>query len=824
MIRFALRDLSRDFRVSLVVPVIALAVSIASITGVKIFTSKIQLALKVEGRSSAGSDVEMSSSQPIPSNAVKGALALLPQGTRSTEVLEFVSMAVRAGTGASRLVEVRVIGEGYPFYGEFKSERGVFDFSTLKSGSIAIHRDLLPLLDLSGSDQIRLGEKQFKIHAVIQDEPGINTSAFNLGPKVWIRSQDLKATGLAVRGSRIRHRVLFAIPGVTGLDFPESLRSALEGTVKSVPEASSVRIRSFSESNRQLNTFQTRLGNFMTALGMVILLLAGVAVSVSTRSWIQARLGTIAILRCLGADGGQLYGIFLVQILTLGVLGSGFGVMLGLGVGEWIPSLMRGILDVPPSVGPPFAAVFQSLAIGVSFCVLFAWLGLAEVPRVQALDLLRSDPKPKKLSLMQWGATALLIAYFFLVVWLETRSIPIAAYLTLGITTLTTVLLGGFLALVKAGEVALSNPAVRIPLPERYGLRNSVRWKFSTAITLCVLTLGSVLLVSVELLRSGIQAEFSEAKTGDRPSLFLIDIAPDQRDSLMRKLTELGFKNLTLSPLVQGRWTSPRADDSSREFRLSQRKELYPTESIVQGRWWTPTAANSTTLEASIEKEWAERSGVKLGDTLSFEIQGVPLQAQVTSLRAVKWTSFQPNFFVLLSPGALDGAPATWIASAGGAASPTVKIDALKWLSVNAPTATAIDVEDAVSKFTRIVEKVESVVRFLAFFALVAGMTILGFSVLESIERRRGEIKLVRTLGASKRFLSRALVAEFAMISGIACIVSASLSGIVTRWVIAPEFNLQAPWITPSALAWLGLQMAIAVGLAWSAIRRPSGL
>ena len=850
------------------IPALCLAVAVAAMTATRGFEQQSAQALGREARGLAGADLEVTSPRPLPEAELQCAKAAAGAGWRHASLRDFLSMAAIPGTSRSRLVEVRAWGEGYPFYGKFvtlgaednksgasqplKNDPKKTAHARLKKPTrssptaplppLLTQDDLLAQLDWKPGEAFQLGKQKFQLQGRVSDETTTAGSAFALGPRVWIPLKDLPSTGLAGPESRVRYREVFATP--LGLSATDSELTEKRAVIQKCLKDPASQARTYREASPQLRGFFKRLSEFLGLLSLLVALLGGTGIAFAMRVKLQAEEKTLAILSCLGASRKRIGRTLFQKALILGVFSSTLGALSGLALGQALPRLARGLFPFQVSESPlSFWAAGEAWATGVALCLVFSALGQATLPWGKPLSLLREDAlgsdgpeKTNRFPLSQRFRTGgLTLGLLLLLGFRQTQNWvgPAAVISLLGIGAVLHSLL--FLALGFL-EKLTSRWDGRTSLAVRLGLRHLWRQKGRSALAASFLTLATLLVGSMLQLRSAMLQELEAPQGAERPQFFLIDLGDEDRprvETLIQKISAKGA-SLRFSKLVPARLRSindsaPRtqedAENRSREFRLTERATLYSSERITRGRFWQPNSradesSVNTEVEASIEAQWAERSGVGLGDILKFEIQGVSLSARVTSIRTVQWARFEPNFFVVLQPGALEGAPFSWIASASGLDQPESRQNFQREMAKNIPTATLIDVQDASKKLALLVRKIEAVVRFVSLFSWLTGSLGVALIALESARHRAREMALLGILGAKKTLITRALRVEFGVLGVTAAGVGTALSSLVAGALLARQFGLPAP-APDAALAALGVFTALGVVLAstWASRR-----
>jgi len=814
--RLALRELLRSSG-KLVLPVLCLAVAVAAHSSTKSLSARILDSMNREARAMAGGDLEIGSPRPLSSESRALALAALPPGTETATVKEFLSMARDPKTDRTRMVEVRAVSGGFPFYGGVETAPAD-SLPLLEQDVVALAQpEITPQLGVTTGGEIRLGQATFKIGALVIHEPGPAPGAFALGPRIWISERALARTKLEQTGSRIRYRTVFKIEKVATDEQIENWKNMID-TILADP---GLRVRTYKEANPQLRGFYERLTDFLSLMSLFVFLLAGIGVASSLQSHLRSRLATVAILRCVGASSRQILGIFLSQAVCIGALGSAIGVAAGALLSRALPSLLGQLVDFPSVSGAVASSgmvYIFSFGLGLAITLLFSAVSLVELPDVRPLRLLRPEDgiaTPGWKKIVAGAASVLLLMAVGTV---ETGSIAYGGGTVAGIVAFGALVFGVIFALLTASS---RFRLLQLPFALRYGTKNLFRSRAQSSLTIAVLSLGILLLASVQVLRGGMLGELTGAQASLRPQLFLIDIGDEQRAGVEKLLHGISRPaRFNWNKLIRARMKSVNGeavkrepdgnrDDApanrSREYNLSERESLYAeAESVVGGKFWSAPLAPGGVPEVSVADTFADRAGIKLNDRILFEIQGVEITARVTSLRRVRWSTFQPNFMVLFRPGSLEGAPFQWITSVGGV-SPAEKSRAQSELVRDYPTVTAIDIDEVTGRLLDVAGRLEAVVKFLSAFTLAAGLLILAMMAIENARARSPEIALLKVLGGTRSDLAAAVGWEFTLLGAVAAFAGALGALALGYGILRNRFGVEPNLLTPEALGLLAL-------------------
>lgn len=751
--------------------------------------------------------------------------SLLPPGTRRAEAWGFLSM-LRAGT-KSRLVQVKAISPEYPLAGEF-SFQGNFDVTAMRAGDALVPRELLLALGAKVGDTLRLGTKDFLARAEYRQRPG-GPDFWELGPRVYIPLGDVAATGLEQKGSRIFRYRFFSFP--PGTDVP-ALRDRLE-KVFTDPE---VEITTYLDEGSDLGRSFQMVTAFLKMLSLSAFLLSAVGASFFFRHHLLGERKTVAVLATLGMTRRRIVAAFAAQNLFLSALAAVAGMALAEIWAQGLPVVVRRLygIDIPSSL--PFAAFALGFFISVATALLFGlsgFLGLGKIPPASLL-------KPLEVAPLGWLPRAALFAaqgvWFFALAMADSRSWVLSG-LSVGS-------MGACFLLLGALGWALFGVLWMLRHRLGYGARvilGSIRWGREKSL-LAFSALGFVAFISCLLpqLQRVILDEIQVPRGRSLPQLFLFDIQEEQLAPLQDLLRAQGHPLEQPAPMVRARLDSldgrafkkdegqkATVEDRNRQqfrnrgFNLSWRDSLSDAEAVTAGAWWRGPAREGEMPQVSVEKEFAARVGLSLGDTLAFDVQGVEVYGRVTSLRKVRWASFQPNFFVLFQPGALEEAPKTFLGILRGI--PAGDAERLQDTVTQAfPNVTILNLKETIAKSAETLGKLEWLVRFLSGFALLIGIAILWLIVDALVTENRRVLLLLRALGETRGRLARLFLAQY-----LGFCLAAGLSGYALSLVAVQVIDAvvwQVPWLPDPAIFAVCLAAAGTIGFACSLYAAYRGL
>lgn len=734
----------------------------ALICGVSALLEAVQGEASRRARELLSADVEVSASKPFTAPELPGA--------RSLSVVGLASML--QAKDASFLVSVKAVPESYPFYGTIETEppgaRGV-----LLDETAALQRGLKP------GDTVRLGRRALKLAGLIKKEPDRLFSALGLAPRLLVPLEALEGTGLLGFGSRVKHRKLYALDDSS----PEKAKAAREVLEKALDDPA-LEVTAYPDADASVRETFERAAIFFMLVSLVGLLLGVIGMASNAALFLDAQVPVIGLLRCLGVTARQAALMHLGLVAAVGAAGGAVGAAAGWALARAGLSYARDWLGFALEVVPGWSWTVAAESAGL--CALASVAALA--PRLLALS--RIPPgglkRPEASKTAAWGVAALAAAALFFYAWRKTQSQDLARLFVLslgGASAAVALLCRGVLAAAERAAGA-SGGAWRL------GLLELSRRPARSSVFLFLLSLGFGLLGGLRLVQASLGRQLSAAERSASPNLFLVDVQPSQAEGVR----ELIGPTLELSPLIRARLAVVKgkpaeevATEKSLEGRQRQRfltREYNLTYSDALG-------AGQSLLEGvfpgeglSLERSFAQRLQLKLGDRLSFDVQGRVIEAPVTSIRAVDWMAMRPNFFVVLPPALLKGAPQILIGSFT-AREPERYKRLHTELARRWPNISVIDAGQALERVQGLMRTLIRGLSALAWSCVALGLLVLGGTVLQSRAERAAHAGLLTALGAGRGLLRRAAAVEFGMLGGasavMALLVSVGLAWAVTR-------------------------------------------
>jgi putative ABC transport system permease protein len=603
--------------------------------------------------------------------------ALTSAGAQVTRTAETATMA-RGGNradGPARMVELKAVGPGFPYYGTLELEGGGrYTHALVAGGGALVRPELLAQLGIAVGDTLALGGREFTVRGIIEAEPGRRLGAFSLGPRVIVDLADLEQTSLLAFGSRVTYQRLVKVPDAALTSLVAALRDDVKNTF--------VRVRSYTTTEGDLGEDFARAENYLSLVGLIVVILGGVGVSSVTRVFVQQKIRSIAILKCLGARGSQVLAIYMAQVLALGVLGSVVGVLIAMAVMAWIPAFLGPAVTAGINVSYRLtaSAIAQGAGTGLLVSMLFALVPLLDVRHVKPSQLLRDEELAAP---RDWARLASILvvggALVGVTMW-QAGSVRIGGIVAAGFAALAVVLY-----LAGRGLIAAVRPLAASPwFPLRHAALQLTRPGGQVHLVLLTVGLGTFFILGVRALQDNLVQEVSVDMAADAPDMFLLDIQRDQLDGVVGALTAAmppGAPAPRALPVLRARVTGVQGREVSlenyedvrgrgslaREYTVTYRATLEANERIVAGAAWDATPAPGG--EVSIEESIRDRFGIDIGDTIRFDVLGRVVSAKVTTVRHVEWSDSRAGgFMFVFRPGLLDTAPHGHIAFVRGPA------------------------------------------------------------------------------------------------------------------------------------------------------------
>lgn len=815
LVRQSMRMTARDWRAGeLRLLAAALVIAVAAVTSVGFLVDRIRLGLERDATQLLGADLVLSSDSPI-SEAVSQRAAAA--GLKLARTVIFPSMALTVSDqDRNALAAVKAVSVGYPLRGtlQIADAAGQLERVTREvpaPGEVWVDSQLLQALRAAPGDALKLGEKTFRIGKVIVIEPDRGAQFINFAPRVMMNLDDLAATQLITTGSRVTYRLLVAGERAPVRAFATALEKDLQR---------GQRVETLEGGRPEMQRTIDRAERFLALVALLAAMVAAVAVATSARRFSLRHLDSCAMMRCLGLPQADIFRLFALEFVFIGLVACIVGVVLGYAAHyallQALGSLIKSSLPQPSLL--PAA---QGFACGLVLLLGFALPPLAQLRHVPPLRVLRKDvglPTGR----VAVGYLAGLVGFFALLLWssndLKIGSLTAGGF-AIGLLVFALVAWGAL-----KGLAPLRALTGRLGISWRFAIAAVQRRPVATIVQLVSLAVGLMALLLLTVTRTDLVDSWRKAAPPDAPNRFVINIQPDQAVAVEQRLRAAGV-DAALNPMIRGRlvqvngrtvgpesYSGDRAQRLvDREFNLSYAAEAPSHNRLTAGQWFTDGSD-----ELSIEEGIAKTLDIKLGDALTFDIAGQKVTARATSLRKVNWDSMRANFFVILPPALLADKPASFITAFH---LPDARSSLTGELLQEFPNLTVVDTTAVFRQVQAVIDQVIAAVEFLFVFTLAAGILVLYAALASSRDERVREAGLLRALGASRQQLSRAQIAEMVCIGGLAGLLAA-VGASATGWALAKygfEFDyVVSPWVFIAGVA--GGSMAALVG-GWFGLR-----
>jgi putative ABC transport system permease protein len=894
LLRLAWRE-SRTARRRLALYMSSIAFGVAALVAIDSFAGNVTRSIREQSRTLLGGDMALQARAAFPAVVDTLLDSLRAEQIATSRVTTFASMALAEPSGGTRLVQVRAVSPGYPFYGVIETVPAQGWARVHTTPIVFVDPSLLVALNASVGDSLRLGQKMFQIAGTLGNVPGDAGITAVIGPRVYLSDTWLDATALLTFGSRAEYDVVLKLPaslattaasktmardllrridpkaaalqeaqdargeerrGPGGDDEPPPADTAAQratATATATDSASGpasglvsgvartrVRVRTVADTERDFTESVARLADFLSIIGLIALLLGGIGVASGVNAFVSAKIDTVAVLRCLGATGRQVLALYVVQSAAMGLVGAIAGTLLGVAVQFLLPGVVSDFLPIDVELALEPRPLILGLATGVWVSLVFAMRPLLALRRVSPLQAIRREMDNTALP-REWNdparltVDALLVGSIIGIVVSRIGSVRQGLYISAAIGGAVLVLWIAATLLIAAARRS-TRPSW--PFELRQGIANLHRPANQTRAVTLALGFGAFLLSTVYLVQANLLSRVQATSAGSAGNLLFFDVQDDQAAPLDSLLRARQHPIVQQTPVVtmridalNGRSVSALMADTSarragwalrREYRSTYRDSIVGSEVLVAGTWFADSATRATAraanpdapFEVSLEQNLATDLGVVLGDTVTWNVQGVPITTVVTSFRTVNFARFEANFFVVFAPEALRRAPQQFIVVANVPAGPAIAA-VQRDIVRRFPNISSVDLTLVRQTIGAIVDKVTLAIRFLGLFSLAMGVPVLFSAVAATRRARLREGVLLRTLGASRAQVARVLLAEYGALGALGALTGMMLAFAgawgLTRFVFEDPFD---PAVGPTFVIAAGmLLLTMAIGL-----------
>ena len=805
-LRLALLALLRDAKSGeLRVLMLALLVAVSALTAVGFFTSRVSRAVEQQAGEVLAADLRLQALAPIDREYFATAAAA---GLQTAELSTFPSVVFHGEE--SGLTAIRAVSSTYPLRGRVKIADEPFgparETRQIPGPQEAwLEARLFAQLNLTIGDRIRVGATELIATQVLDYRPDQGSQFVDLAPTLLMRLEDVAATGLIQEGSRVSYAALFAGDAQQIAELKQELAAS---------KKPGERLADLEDASPQIRSAIDRAGRFLSLSALVTILLAAIAVAISSRRYVARHLDTVALMKSMGASQRLVLAISVLQLLMIAIVAGVLGALIGYAAQEGIAYLLKDLVrgELPR---PALSAGGVGLMTSILILVGFALPPLLQLRYVPPARVLRRNLEPPPLRYATVYGAALL-ALTALLAWLVRDRVLLVYVFGATLATFFVLMLAGWM-LVRALRVFRA----RVGVSWRYGMANIARRGRDSVIQIVAFGLGLMVLLLLAVVRDDLMQEWRASLPEDAPNHFMINIRPDQTEGVRDFFATRAIAAPLLAPMIRARLTHingiPVADlhiatERGRDFiereaNLSWAAQIQDDNKIVAGQWWGANDGGGPRV--SVEMELAQSLGLALGDAMTYDVAGEAVSAKVASFREVHWDSFRPNFFLVFSPGALAPDAGTYITSVH---IPRDRRSVLLDFVRQYPEVTAIDLEAVIAQVRGVMDKASLAVQYVFGFTLLAGITVLLAAIQATRDERRYESAMLRTLGASRRVVFQGVAAEFTTL-GLLAGALASIGATVAGYVLATRvFDLK---YTFDPLLWLiGLVSgAVIVGL-----------
>ena len=810
-LRFILRQITGAKR-QCAVFVLCVALSMITLVSLGSFSRSVRSSLLRDAQALHAADIIVRAHSPNPQALEEKLASLGREGElKSARYWSFYSVVRKLSGENSLLCDLKVVQQGYPFYGKVLLASGRPLHQVLTPGNVVVEQTLLERLGLRLGDAVRVGEATLTVRDVLLQEPDRPVNFFALGPRMFLSAADLDSLGLIGKGSRVNHVTLVKVAQPANLE-------RLVGELRAAAAGTPVRVDSYRNADSRVKRFFDNLLFFLNLSGIFTLLLAGFGIQSTLFAMLKEQERTIAVMKAVGARSRFIIGHFLALTLALGLLGTATGLLASLILQEFLPGLFRGLIPAQVTMTVSGGAVVEGVLIGLLVVLLFTALPLYRLKEVKPRAIFGKEENETLWTRSTWIIAGSGTLFFLAMVLIRIRELKTGLYFILGLVSLVVV---AFLL----AEITLRLMKRREPknLVLRQAIKGLFRPRNASRSIVVTLSAAFAVIFAINLVEKNLDASFLESFPPGAPNVFFIDIQPGQRAQFAETLGVAAdfypivrgtVSAINGEPIDMEKQRQSRGDNLAREFNLTYREHLLADERIIKGG--SLFRKDWGELQVSVLDTVVKMQKMEVGDTIDFRIQGMPVRARIASIRTRTSGGMTPFFYFVFPSSLLAEAPQTLFCAAridkAGIATLQNRI-AAKFANVN-----VIDLNETVTVFARIMERLSTIVRFFTSFSIVAGLLIVVSSVFATRYARIQEAVYFTILGARGRFVLAVFAVENLFLGVVSGVIALVISQVGSLIICRKAFEMSyQPYPVQSLLLVLATTLlVVCVGLAVS--------
>jgi len=805
----------------------SIVLGIAAVVSIQSFGENLKDNISLQSKALMGADYKIDSDK-LPNERVMQIMDSL--GGAEAREIKFASMAAFPQSEATKLMQVRGIEGGFPFYGELETQPANASKRYQEEGAALVDATVMLQLGIKPGDSIKIGKVTLPIAGALNEVPGSTAIFSSVAPPVLIPYRFIEESGLVQTGSRIDYEFYFTAP-------PNTDMKKLDETLDPILDTEDADLDTHTSTSDRLGRRYENFGKFLNLVAFIALLLGCVGIASAIHIYIKEKLRAVAVLKCLGASKKQTFLIYLIQVAFMGLIGGIIGTALGLVLQQLFPWLLEGLLPVDVQINFSLPVIFMGILLGILMSVLFALyplIGTLYISPLQALRVIKEETKKSRKAITLVSLGIFLFIFLFSLWLLEDWRYSLA-------------FVGGIIVTfsILAGIAYLFMQALRKYFPHNWGfvarqsLLNLFRPQNQTLTLVLAIGVGTFLISTLYFSKDLLLAQASIESQANSPNMILLDVQSDQQEAVAKTIRTNDLPVLDNIPIVTMRVQNIagkpvneiRKDTTSQingwilnhEFRVTYRDSLIASESIESGEW-TAEAGDINPVPISISNNFAEDAKVGVGDKLVFNVQGVLLNTVVGSVRTVDWSRMQLNFSLVFPKGVLEDAPQFHVLTTkvpGEEKSAQLQQELVKEF----PNVSIIDLRQVLSVIEDILGRISWIINFMAFFSILTGVIVLLGAIRTSKYQRIRESVLLRTLGAKGKQILNINALEYiylGVLGGLSGVLLSLISSQLLAWLV-----FESPF-TPSLIPFLVLfpgivLLVLIIGLSnsLSVIRKP---